>query len=186
MIFQAREVSRKGIKSKPYDAYPVYNIYADGDYIGPAICRHDDMWFVPWPMLECLVGRRHFRSLKDAARHIYVAREKQPEKHRAWVLQISMHFPDGENGMLEVNGIEDYQAAMKLLAALRKHVESTGKRRISLDNMFKISDMTKSRVEKGVRALVERGFLTPRVGRGDYDINIRSKSRVKKRLFDFA
>lgn len=186
MIFQAKEVSRRGIRNKPYGSYPVYNIYANGEYLGPAICRQDDMWFVPWPLLEKFAGKRHFKSLKDAARHLYVAREKHSDDHRAWVLQISMHFPDEGNGAMEVNGIEDSQAAMKLLKDLRHFVESTGKTRISLDKMFKISDMTKSRVERGVRTLVERGFLTSRVGRGDYDINIRSKIKSRKRLFDFA
>lgn len=84
MIFQAIEVSRRGGR----DRYPAYNIYAGEKHIGLAICRYDDTWFVPWSQLDQCIGKRHFDSIKDAARHLYVAKEKHPKEHRAWMLKL--------------------------------------------------------------------------------------------------
>lgn len=171
MIFQAIEVSRSGGRK-----YPVYSIYADGTYIGAAISRSEESWIVPWTALDTLVGKRIFPSLRDAARHLYVASEKRPEEHRAWSVQMSMQFPD-EN--FEHSGKLDSSDMLKMIGCIRR-LERT-RRFISLKEMSSISNLSQRRSEEVLRALVARGVLTPRFGNADYSINIRTGELAPKR-----
>jgi len=175
MIFRAEEVTRRGSPIGAKSPYTAYNVYAEEKSIGTVIRIRDDMWIVPWPELQNIAGKRSFASLKDAARHIYVAMEKRPDEHRDWSVQMSMQFLDS-NKEKGFGSVEDSQIAMRLMRSLRSIYEAKGISMLSLSDMMRISGMKESDAERAVRNLVSRGILTPRVGKSEYKINIRPRS----------
>jgi len=173
MIFRAEKIRRKKTKGRGGAPYFAYDVYAENEYIGVIISRSKNDWIVPWPKISGIFGKQSFDSLKDAARHLYIGKEKFPSDHRDWSIQISMQFHGRIEKDEDDDSIETSQIAMGIMRRMKKLYEVRGPISLSISEMSSIFGIEEEVAEKGVKSLVRRGILVPRVG------NRRVLSRLK-------